>query len=638
MSEPRIRVLSQTLIDQIAAGEVVERPASVAKELIENSLDAGARRIEVTLERGGLGLLRVVDDGGGMTQSEAHLALRRHATSKLQAFVDLESLATMGFRGEALPSIASVSRMTLVTRTAAEEAGYQLVVAGGEVERSGPSGAPVGTSIEVRDLFYNVPARLKFMKAEATEMTHTVDAVVRLALAHASVHFRLKSGARTLLDLPPHPTVQERVKAALGRNARSVERLVPARGADRGVTIDAYLGPPDEAAHTTRSTYLFVNRRFVRDRALLSALGLGYGELLDKGRYPLAVVFLTLDGKAVDVNVHPQKTEVRFAEPQWIASALRHTVAQAVAEARWSASVESTPVRVYSMPPTAVSDPGRGYPGHRKRAAEALKLFAPPPRSVDERGPPPSPLFVQALEGGLAVEDAKRAARGELPPLAPTLTELPAGAALGPGGVSSSPLTTMPGFFSGLRYLGQLDRTYLLCEADRELVLIDQHSAHERVAFQRLKESYEHRRVHTQRLLLPIALPCSAEQGAALQAERPFVEGLGFELSFDDAAAGTVWLRGVPDDLAKATPEVLGQELLAQLGSASAPGASRLDAMLAQLACHSVVRAGDVLAPSEVEALLRALDAVDHRAPAPHGRPVLLRISLAEIERRFGRT
>ena len=239
MSGPRIRVLSQTLIDQIAAGEVVERPASVVKELVENSLDANARKIEITIERGGLGLLRVSDDGTGMTSEEAHLALRRHATSKLQTFADLEALATMGFRGEALPSICSVSHLQLITRTADEEAGFAMRLSGGEIESTGPHGAPVGTTIEVRDLFYNVPARLKFLKAEATEMTHTVDAVVRLAIAQPHVHFKLKSGQRTLLDLPPHPSLLERIKAVLHRNTRSLVRLVPAAGGERAVQVDA---------------------------------------------------------------------------------------------------------------------------------------------------------------------------------------------------------------------------------------------------------------------------------------------------------------------------------------------------------------------------------------------------------------
>ncbi len=624
MSAPRIRVLSQTLIDQIAAGEVVERPASVVKELIENALDADAQKIEVTIERGGLGSIRVTDDGVGMTSEEAHLAVKRHATSKLTAFDELESIGTMGFRGEALPSIASVSRLSITTRTQDSDAAFTMRLAGGELDSSGPAGAPVGTTIEVRDLFYNVPARLKFMKAEATEMTHTVDAVVRLALCAPHVHLRLKSGTRVLLDLPAHSTAQERVKAALSRNARSTDRLIATAGGDQRVRIDAYLGPPDEAAHTTRSTFLYVNRRFVRDRALLSALSMGYGELLDKGRYPLAVVFLSIDGKDVDVNVHPQKSEVRFREPQAVQATLRYTVAQAVAQAAWQPGAESTPVRVYSLPPTAARDPSSGYEQHRKRGAEALKLFAPPPRPLDATAPggtaaaPPAPLFVQALERGEGFADAKRAARADA--------------------ASSSSLTiSQPGFFSSLRYLGQLDRTYLLCEAASELVLIDQHSAHERVAFQRLREGYEHRRVRSQRLLLPATMACSPDAGERLVAAAATITALGFEI--ERSTPDRLLIRAVPDGLGDASPEALVGELIATLDDSSAqPLEARVEQMLAQLACHSVVRAGDVLTPSEVTALLASLDGVDHRAPAPHGRPVLLRISLAEIERRFGRT
>ena len=324
----RIRVLSPELADQIAAGEVVERPASVVKELIENALDAGARRIEVEVERGGLGLIAVSDDGSGMTPDEAHLALKRHATSKLTAIEDLFTIASMGFSGEALPSIAAVSKLRMTTRArdaADGDGAYELMVEGGIAGEGRHVGGPVGTRIEVRDLLINVPARLKFMRGEATESAHIAEAVLRLALANPSVHFRLRSDGRQAHDLPPHASGLERAKVALGRG-KTPARLHEARGEEGSVSVEAYLGSPADSANTSRGTYLYVNRRFVRDRSLLHSVVMGYGETLERGRYPLAVVHVTMPGSAVDVNVHPQKLEVRFARAQEVYAAVRHVV------------------------------------------------------------------------------------------------------------------------------------------------------------------------------------------------------------------------------------------------------------------------------------------------------------------------
>jgi DNA mismatch repair protein MutL len=611
MTSPRIRVLAAELADQIAAGEVVERPASVVKELVENAIDAGARRVEVEIEGGGLTRIAVADDGVGMTAEEAHLALKRHATSKLTAVEDLFRLSTMGFRGEALPSIAAVSALVLTTRTADSPAGYRLEVTAGVAGEAREVGAPVGTRVEVGALFANVPARLKFMKAEATETAHVIEALVRLGLAFPSVHLRLRTGGRAALELPPHASGLERARAALGRG-RLPARLHPAVGEENGVRVEGYLGAPTESASTARNTFYFVNRRFVRDRGLLHAVAMGYGELIERGRYPLAVVHLTLPGDAVDVNVHPQKLEVRFARPQEVYAAVRHTLAGAVAKAPWlgdAPAVGDAAVKVYSLPPAATlrdagagepeRGPGYGYGSQRRYAAEALRLFAPSRELPGVGAPPPVPAYLERLEAARPAEPQR--------------------------------------FFSSLRYIGQLDRTYLLCEAAGELVLIDQHAAHERVAFQRLKDAHADRRVRTQRLLLPATVELDETLAALAAAERPLLETLGFEI---DVAGAVLTVRAVPDVLADASPARVLGEVLSEL---SAQGASELvhdqiDHVLATMACHSVVRAGDVLSEREVRALLESMDGIDYRAHCPHGRPVLLRMSLAEIERRFGRT
>ncbi|HEY7957593.1 MAG TPA: DNA mismatch repair endonuclease MutL [Polyangia bacterium] len=624
MSPPRIRVLPSELADQIAAGEVVERPASVVKELAENALDAGARKVEIAIEGGGLSLIQVSDDGSGMSPEEAHLALRRHATSKLRALDDLFSLSTMGFRGEALPSIAAVSRLSLTTRAADAEAGegaYRLEVAAGIAGEARQTGAPNGTTLEIRELFANVPARLKFMKAESTESAHVTETVLRLALAHPQIHFKLRSQGRQVLDLPPHGSGLERARVALGRGSRTPVALHLACGEEAGVHVEAYLGSPAESAGTSRGTYPFVNRRFVRDRGLLQAIVMGYHELLDRGRYPLAVVHLTVPGAAVDVNVHPQKLEVRFARPQEVYAAVRHAIAQSVAKAPWLSEGPGAALTVYSLPPASRGpfagnsagrardggEPVYGYAERSRRAAEALKLFAPPPT-------PTLPGFYADASNSAAQNDA----------------------------IASNSPPDEDGreadrFFSSLVYLGQLDRTYLVCEAPGELVLIDQHAAHERVAFQRLREAHGKRQVRAQRLLLPAPLQLDESLTAAALEHAALLAELGFEIA---PAPGGLVVQAMPESLAQAEPAEVLVEVLDELRASAATAivSDHLDHLLATMACHSVVRAGDALSAPEVRALLHSMDGIDYRAHCPHGRPVLLRLSIGELERRFGRS
>ncbi|HLK89319.1 MAG TPA: DNA mismatch repair endonuclease MutL, partial [Polyangia bacterium] len=424
----KVRVLPAALADQIAAGEVVERPASVVKELVENAIDAGARRIDVEIEAGGRRLVRVVDDGCGMPPDEARLALRRHATSKIAAADDLWGLATFGFRGEALPSIAAVSRLTLATRTADAEAGVELTVEAGLETDARELGMPPGTQVTMRDLFFNTPARAKFLKAEATETANVSEALLRLGLAHPEVHLRLRVGGRVALDLPAHRDLAERVRAALAR--RGASALHEAAGDENGARVRAFLAGPEEVSTTARSTFLFVGGRFVRDRSLLHALALGYGPLLEKGRYPLAALFLDLPGREVDVNVHPQKLEVRFARAQEVYAAVRHVVGAAIAKAPWLRTGDA--VRTFTEPPNY------RMPTERiERTADGPAR----PRTFDR---PPATLSLPLRARDVAAEPAV-------------------------------PVESAPAFFGTLNYVGQIHRTYLVCEASDALVLIDQH-------------------------------------------------------------------------------------------------------------------------------------------------------------------
>jgi DNA mismatch repair protein MutL len=607
--ESRIRVLPRELADQIAAGEVVERPASVVKELAENALDAGAGRIEIDVEGGGRRLIRVRDDGCGMSPVEARLALARHATSKLRDAADLLAIATMGFRGEALPSIAAVSRLTLTTREPDALAGFRIEVEAGIERDARAAGAPVGTQVEVRDLLWNLPARLKFLKAEPTEAAHVTEAVARLALAHPATGFRLRHGGRTALDVPPVASALERVRAVLAHKLAA--RVFETESTESGVAVHAFLWPPDEAQTTSRGVSLYCGRRYVRDRGLLHAVVMGYGELLPAGRYPTAAVFVDPPAGAVDVNVHPQKIEVRFARPQEVYAAVRHAVAAALARAPWLAEpvgARPAPVAMYAVtshapPPVAarLSDVAESYAG-------ILSGWRPAPPSPPA-GPP------GALPASAAGQ-APAVARGPTP-------------ARAQGDV---------GFFGDLLYLGQLDRTYLVCEAPGELILIDQHAAHERVAFERLRRAHRETGVRTQRLLFPRTVPLPEALAACAEENRGVLLAIGFELEpFGGAAMA---LKAAPVDLRDEEVLPTLRELLADLAERGASRAAeeRVDLILATLACHSVVRAGDVLSPTEAQALLAAMDGTDFRGHCPHGRPVLLRIGVPEIARRFGRT
>ena len=637
----RIAVLPAALADQIAAGEVVERAASVVKELCENALDAGARRIEIEIDGGGRRLIRVTDDGGGMTDEEARLALRRHATSKIRNVDDLWGLTSFGFRGEALPSIAAVSRLSLATKLPGATAGFRLTVEAGVEIEAREVGMPDGTHVEVRELFYNTPARLKFQKTEATEAGNVSEAVLRLALAHPEVHFRLRAAGRTVLDLPVHRDLAERVRAALAR--RGAGALHEAQGQEGGHDVRAFLAAPEAAATTARSTFLFVGRRFVRDRSLLHALALGYGELLEKGRYPLAALFLEVPGQELDVNVHPQKLEVRFARAAEVYAAVRHVVGAAVARAPWLPAPRGA-VRVHTMPP----DPRAGRPPRTEEGQLPLSRATGYGEMLSRFG------ATAASEGGFALPRQGRAhAPGE--PAFSQEDENPPGGAASPlpslalpvgEVVPLEPPGTTP-YFQTLAYIGQLDRTYLVCEARGELVLVDQHAAHERVAFERLRAAHGRREIRRQRLLFPIPIELD-DPVVAAAVDDAALGSLGFEVERKngDANGGDriVILRAVPEVLKDADPKPLLTEVLAQLAagettaSFSPAPTARFERILATMACHSVVRAGDVLSRPQAQALLLDLDRVDLRMHCPHGRPVLLRLPLAEIERRFGRT
>ncbi len=630
-----IAVLPPHVIDQIAAGEVLERPASVVKELVDNALDAGASTIAVETRAGGRALVRVVDDGSGMSSKDAVAAFGRHATSKLRAVDDLWTLSTMGFRGEALAAIASVARVTLTTRRAEDLAATRVQIEGGRLVGVSEVGAPVGTTVEVAELFYNTPARLKFLKGEGTEAAHVTELVARAAMAHPQLHFRLRHDGRVALETPPDRDGAARARALLG--ARVAARLVDATGEEGGVRVAVHLAAPELAQTTARGMQLFVGKRAVRDRGLLHAVTMGYGELVPRGRYPVAIVHVDVPGGAVDVNVHPQKLEVRFSDAPAVQAAVRHVVQAAVARAPWRDELGAAPVMMTAI--AGVAPPALPWGGEptqlaQRYARDLREVREPQPTlALDDHAEPRAwAARVQskvrahrAAEAALFARAAQAEARAEVRAIPADEARLAEG---------SAPMVSA-GYFASLRFLGQLDLTYLVCEGDGELVLVDQHVAHERVELARLAAGSD-REIAVQRMLFPTTIDVAPELVALAEQNAPLLARVGFEAeAFGEA---TLAIKAMPGGLRHGDPAQLLRSLLTDWADTGAPSEDeRWDRVLAEIACHSVVRAGDRLSPGEAEALLRALDDVDPATKNPHDRPVLLRLPLAEIARRFGR-
>jgi DNA mismatch repair protein MutL len=583
MARPRIERLPDALVDQIAAGEVVERPASVVKELVENAVDAAARRIRVEVREGGVGSILVLDDGYGMTPDEARLALERHATSKLRSLEDLADIRSFGFRGEALPAIASVARLRMVTRARGASDACELRVEAGHLLEARSTAAPEGTRIEVADLFAAVPARRKFLKSAVTEWGHVAEWLGKAALALPGIHFDVRRDDRDALHWPAVEDPLERIAAVLGE--REASALV--RGArDAGdLALEVFVSRPDQHRATGGGIHLFVNARPVRDRLLRHALIEVYRDILPRGRFPTALLFLQVAAGAVDVNVHPAKWEVRFADPRTIHRLVTATVAEAVAGRGWLTAPAS------ALPRAAAAAADRV--GDSAPAGSSDWLFA--------ARPPPLEL---PLAGGAA--------------------------------------HVRPFRFGELRVLGQLLGTYLLLEAKDGLLLVDQHAAHERVLYESLRAAWLGAGVPRQALLVAETLELEPASLAALAEHSELALALGYEVEPFGAAA--VVVRAIPALLVDRDPlgglRSLAEQLREEGDAVSRAGSRWLDAadrLFASMACHSARRAGEVLQAEELRALADALDAIPWAPTCPHGRPVAVPVSASEIARRFGR-
>jgi DNA mismatch repair protein MutL len=638
----RIRILNDQVANQIAAGEVVDRPASVVKELLENALDAGATRILVEVEGGGRKLIRVVDDGVGMVRDDALLAFERHATSKIRSSDDLLAISTLGFRGEALPSIASVARVELDTRTATETAGTHLEIAGGKIYRVDDAGLAAGTTIAVRDLFFNTPARRKFLRAESTELAHVTALVTHYALAHPQKHFELHTATHALLIAPPVAKAAERIFQIFGKE--TLDQLIPfaaERAFDRAglpepppwrreedyqppepgfLRVSGFVSKPELQKLNRNSIYVFINQRLIRDRLILHAVSEAYRNIIPPTSFPVVLMFLEMPAHEVDVNVHPAKTEVRFRQQSYIHDFVRDSIRNALVKAR----------------PTA------GFLAALTSSAHATSALMPGGSSLSDVSLTPEPSEPAVRES----EDTspKDAAPFELTPpvLAPEEVRLPfaavageqgARAGLPEGGEAPASLNSL----ASLKPMGQLRESFILAVNDEGLWIVDQHVAHERVLFEKIQREREVERVERQRLLMPMLVNLLPQQMVLFATISDELERNGFEV--EPFGPQTIAIKAAPVGLEGGRLERMLMEVLEQAGNPAQTenlGTMRTR-IAASIACHSAIKVNMPLDTKRMEWLLEELARTEHPTSCPHGRPIALRYSWKDIQRAFQR-
>lgn len=603
---PAIALLPDLLISQIAAGEVVERPASVLKELLENAVDAGATAIQVQLEEGGVKLIRVADDGCGIAAEQLALALTRHATSKIASLDDLEQVATLGFRGEALASIAAVARLTLTSRAAGAPHAWRL--AGDHGGAPEPAALIAGTVVDMRDLYYNTPARRKFLKREGTEFAHCADILKRVALAHPEIAFTLAHNGRVALQLPRTDS-RRRAAAILGDDFLTDSRTVDVAAGD--LRLYGHAALPAHARARSDAQYCYVNGRFVRDKVLAHALREAYQDMVHGSRYPAYCLFLTLDPAGVDVNVHPAKTEVRFRDSGAIHQFVYHAVNKAL----------SAPLG-----------------GLAPEAGFAAASTAEPATARPAGTPPPASTYTPPRQQSLHVsEPAIAAYTGFVAAARPAGIGAPTAAA--PRFASAAASGAAPMSADGAPPLGyalaQLHGVYVLAQNAAGLVLVDMHAAHERILYEKLKTAFDGKAMATQALLIPAVFQAAALEVAAIEEHAEALAALGFDIAV--VGPSQLAVRGVPALLRASDPAALARSLLGELRE---HGATRLmtarrNELLATMACHGAVRARRQLTVPEMNALLRQMEATDRADQCNHGRPTWVQLSMDELDRLF---
>lgn len=641
----RIRILTDQVANQIAAGEVVDRPASVVKELLENALDAGATRIVVEVEAGGRKLIRIADNGIGMVRDDALLAFERHATSKIRSSDDLLSIMTLGFRGEALPSIASIARVQVETRLAENASGTFVEIAGGKILRVEDAGLPQGTTIAVRDLFFNTPARRKFLRAESTELSHVTALVTHYALVHPDKHFELHSASHALLVAPPVARPAERIFQIFGRD--TLDQLIPVaaeRPFDRAglpepppwkrdedyvpqepgfLRVSGFVSKPELQKLNRNSIYVFVNRRLIRDRLILHAVGEAYRNVIPPTSFPVVLLFLEMPPHEVDVNVHPAKTEVRFRQQSHVHDFVRDSIRNTLVKARPAASFLSalaaapnaTPALLPNVSPLPDSDEKlNSEPPILAEEAESFVPPEPPPLVLTEPDLPPQSVnlpFAAVAEAVLAAGPA--------------------------GAVEETTANGNLNALASLKPLGQLRESFILAVNEEGLWIIDQHVAHERVLFEKILRERKVEKVERQRLLMPLLVNLLPQQMVRFSEIAGEMERNGFEV--EPFGPQTIAVKAAPTGLDPARLERMLMEVLEQAGD---PEKSEdLEALrtriAASLACHSAIKVNMPLDTTRMEWLLGELAKTEHPTNCPHGRPISLRYSWKDIQKAFNR-
>ena len=579
----KIRVLPQSISQVIAAGEVIERPASVVKELMENAVDAGSSEITVELGAGGLQLIRVVDSGEGMDQGDVPLAFQRYATSKIRSAEDLYDIHTLGFRGEALPSICQVSKITLQTRTLHSVTGTKLICEGGEIKSIAETGCPVGTEVEVKQLFYNIPVKRKFLKSIRSELRSALNHFLRLSLSHPKISFKFIHDGRTLHEYPKTEFPLVRIEAIFGKDVYS--HLEPIEFNDEGIRISGYASLPSISKRNADSILFYVNQRFIKDRIIYKAVLDAYRHILPSNQFPVVILFIVLPPSAVDVNVHPTKAEVKFQNPDRVYRTVLASVRMVLQEG---------PSRVEETAPA-----GEGREGGFHGSAHS-SLFR-------QQGPSAPSFFMTGKEEGiLTVQDE--------------------------GGLPWKPEEKW-----AYTILGQIRGTYILCEGEGNLIFIDQHAAHERILFEKLRKEYENRSMASERLLLPMLMEFSTEESYILESGGDALKEIGFEI--ERIGEKLFAIRSIPSFIDQKDPKEFLREVLDELSflEKGKKGDEAIHTLLVALACHSAVRANSLLRREEIDKLVKSLTPFHRSTTCPHGRPIFFILPLEELGKQFKR-
>lgn len=623
---PKITILPDDVANHIAAGEVIERPASVVKELIENAIDAKACQIDIEIGTGGKAYIRVKDNGHGMSREDAQLAFERHATSKITCTADISSITTLGFRGEALPSIASVSKLKMLTQTEDSIVGTRIEIHGGEILNIMDAGTATGTYIEVNDLFYKTPARLKFLKSPATELSYINNVITDQALANPHIGFSVKNNAREQLHLPTQSDLRQRIAGLFGREM--IRELVEIRESAGSLELRGFIGLPSCTRANRNYQRMFVNGRPVKDKVISHAIQQAYDTLIPKRRYPVAFLFLSLPVQLVDVNVHPTKAEIRFVNSQtihhFVVNAIRKTLSAALHTTTAPAFNESSKPEI---------------PKRQERLPSRQVDFVPPSETDRASSTFPSP---QRQHPFLPQE-----ANGELPQFTEHFSEdrlsqakrpsTPDLSSLDSQGNLCSPILGGKAIFSRMKPLGQFQGTYILAQAGEDLFIIDQHAAHERIFYEKLKTQFQTADMDIQQLLFPVSIELSHREQAVLEGNLDILRQYGLEL---EPFGGTTYLlKAVPVLLAKADYKKLLYDIIDQLTETRKTESieQKLDEVLILMACHAAIRAHHHLQEAQIIALFQQMDAIALPYTCPHGRPTVIKISLQDLEKKFGR-